>query len=51
MTGISTASPGCSVCSVKQKHSILEKYLPAVVGDTLKVAVPVVARAARFCEV
>ena len=47
MTGIRTLSPGFSVCSVKQKHWILVKYLPACSGVTLKVAVPVIGCAAR----
>ena len=45
MTGIFTLSPGFSVCSVKQKHSILLKYFPAISGVTLKTAWPVVERA------
>ena len=42
-TGISTVWPGLSVCSVKQKHSILLKYAPVVSGVTLKTAEPVMA--------
>src|ERR1044071_854389 len=41
LTGISTRWPGCRVCSVKQKHSILVKYWPYSSGDTLNVARPV----------
>jgi uncharacterized protein YcfL len=47
-TGIDTVSPGLSVCSVKQKHSILLKYLPTVSGETLNVAVPVIGTVPRF---
>ena len=45
---MSTFSPPFSVCSVKQKHSILLKYLPAWSGLTLNIAWPVVVRAVRF---
>ena len=47
-TGMSTLWPPFRVCSEKQKHSILLKYLPAIAGLTLKVAVPVVGRATRL---
>ena len=40
---MSARAPGSSVCSVKQKHSILLKYWPAASGVTLNVAVPVIA--------
>src|SRR3546814_6257966 len=45
---MSTDSPGFSVCSVKQKHSIFMKYLPASSGETLNTAVPVTLAAAWF---
>ena len=35
---MSTFWPGFSVCSVKQKHSILLKYWPAMSGETLNTA-------------
>jgi hypothetical protein len=37
---MSSVSPGFSVVSVKQKHSTLLKYAPAISGTTLKVAWP-----------
>ena len=40
-----TVSPGCSTCSVKQKHSIFTKCEPAEKGVTLKLAVPATGRA------
>ena len=35
---MSTFWPGCSVCSVKQKHWIFLKYLPTMSGETLYTA-------------
>src|SRR5689334_2199645 len=44
-TGMRRDSPGCKVCSVKQKHSVLLKYSEAVFGAMLGTALPTIA----FC--
>ena len=43
-TGMSSDCPGSSRCSVKQKHSILLKWMPIASGATLNAAVPVTGR-------
>ncbi|PAV67337.1 hypothetical protein WR25_18471 [Diploscapter pachys] len=51
MTGMRCVSPGFSVCWVKQKNWILVKYLPAWLGVTLNVAVPVTGLVSRLVAV
>ena len=50
-TGILTSSPGCRVCSTKQKQSTFIKILPAFGGETLNTAVPVVGLSDKFLAV
>src|SRR5687767_6094213 len=42
-TGIARCSPACSSCSVKQKHSVLLKYVDATDGATDGAALPTIA--------
>src|ERR1700746_1423376 len=42
-TGMRRDSPGCSVCSVKQKHSVLLKNGDALFGAMLGAALPTIA--------
>src|SRR5690606_9566275 len=42
-TGMRRVSPASSVCSVKQKHSVLLKYSEASLGATLGTALPTMA--------
>src|SRR5690606_13007891 len=43
-TGMSRLSPACSVCAVKQKHSVLTKYCEARAGATDGTALPTMVR-------
>jgi hypothetical protein len=44
-TGMRLVSPALSICSVKQKHSVLLKYSEAEFGATLGTALPTMSRA------
>ena len=47
-TGISRDSPGCSVWSVKQKHSVFRMYCAAPAGAVFMIACAVTGRSRSF---